>query len=96
MNAQEAMKVLGLDTPPGSEEEVKAAFSEAARRAHPDSPIYDVKAAPMDKLIEARKCLLSSNFSKAFSCTICGGAGIVVRGFGRHRCVACGGTGEKR
>lgn len=96
MNTKEALTVLGMETPPDNTDQIKAAFTEAARRSHPDSPTFDPAAAPMEKLIAARKYLLSHHEPVISSCAVCKGSGRVAIGFSNMRCTTCGGTGEKR
>lgn len=73
------------------EGDVKSAFVDRARKAHPDA---GNDGADIGKMKEARDVLLADLRAFEEVCTVCDGKGSVRRGFVSATCRACKGEGR--
>lgn len=94
--------MLGLDKalPDLTRDIVLEAFRAKARLAHPDTgnsatesnlTHFDAHALTL-----AKKVLLESLQGPELCCRLCKGRGMVRASMGLRKCVACGGTGERK
>lgn len=102
MKRDEALRILELDRamPDLTPDIVQEAFRRLVKLSHPDTAgsagESNLTHLTVDQLTEAKKVLLESLQGTDLYCRLCKGRGSVRGNMGVRKCVACGGTGERK
>lgn len=102
MERRKALEILGLEhaVPDLTADIVQTAFRTRVKLAHPDTAESrgesNLTHLTVQELTMAKKTLLESLQGTDLYCRLCKGLGSVRASMGVRKCVACGGTGERK